>query len=139
MHRLTTTRPRLRGVGQCVMAGLPSRNWKLAASPGTAILNTKLDHVVDVARVVKKKTLDAFAKETILTGRQISHLLCQHLKINNDMSLVYSINDLVALRWQGDAPGKVARCKSDLERRVDTLGPSIRLPTKRCETCSTSR
>ena len=53
-----------------------------------ATLNTKLDHVADFARIVKKKTLDAFAKDKILTGRQISHLLCQHLKINNDMSLV---------------------------------------------------
>ena len=43
------------------------------------------------------------------------------------MSLVYSINDLAALRWQGDAPGKMARFKSDWERVVDNMGPSVRI------------
>ena len=37
-------------------------------------LNAKLDHAADFARVVKKKILDALAKDNILTGRQISHL-----------------------------------------------------------------
>jgi hypothetical protein len=90
-------------------------------------LNAKLDQSGDLARVVKKKTLDAYSKGKLLTGRQISHLLCQHLKINDDMSLVYSINDLAALRRQGDAQGKMARFKSVWERVVDNMGPSVRI------------
>ena len=53
------------------------------------------------------------------------HLLCHQLKINADMSLVYSISDLAALRWLGDEPNKVLRCKSDWERVVDNMGPTI--------------
>ena len=40
---------------------------------------------------------------------------------------MYSINDLAALRWQGDAPGTVARFKSDWERVVDNMGPSMKV------------
>ena len=90
-------------------------------------LSATLDQSGDLARVVKKKTLDAYSKGKLLTGRQISHLLCQPLKINDDMSLVYSINDLAALRWQGDAPDKMARFKSDWERVVDNMGHSVRI------------
>ena len=92
-----------------------------------AALKATLGQSGDFARVVKKKTLDAYAKGQLLAGRQISHLLCQHLKINDDLSLVYSINDLAALRWQGDAPDKMARFKSDWERVVDNIGPSVRI------------
>ena len=90
-------------------------------------LNAKLGHAADFARIVKNKTLDAYAKGKLFIGRQISHLLCQHLEINYDMSLVYSINDLAARRWQGDAPDNVARFKSDWERVVDNMGPSIKI------------
>jgi hypothetical protein len=60
-------------------------------------VNAKL-YQGDFAQVVKKKTLDAFAAGKLLIGRQLVHLLCHHLKINADMSLVYSVAELAASR-----------------------------------------
>ena len=76
-------------------------------------LIAKLDQG-ELAQVVENRTLDAFAKGKLLIGRQIVHLLCHQLKINADMSLVYSISDLAALRWLGDEPNKVLRFNSAL-------------------------
>ena len=61
----------------------------------------------------------------LITGRQIAHILCMRLRTNDKMAMVYSINDLCRVTWQGDTPEQVSRFKDRWEKILDNMSTKL--------------
>ena len=54
----------------------------------------------------------------LLTGRHVAHLLRQHLRVSEAMTMVYITSDLSSLKWMGESHEKVRQLKDSLGRIV---------------------
>ena len=46
--------------------------------------------------------LNMIAKQTTIKGRQLVHMVLDHLKMNKAMAVIYTFQDLVQVKWMGD-------------------------------------
>ena len=54
-------------------------------------------------------------------------MICAHLRLSDSMSMVYSINDICAIRWKGDSPEQVTASKVERGNILDTMEPKIKI------------
>ena len=92
------------------------------------MLATALQAVVtkgELGRTLSKKSVSALREGKLITGRQIVYMIVDHFKLNDSMAMVYSITDITAIKWRGDAPEQVSQFKSDWENILDNMDPNI--------------
>ena len=56
-----------------------------------------------------------------LTDRQVAHLICQHLCMNERTTMAHTINDNCILQWMGDSHDKVLRFSLRWGGSLDTM------------------
>ena len=92
------------------------------------MLATALQAVVtkgELGRTLSKESVSALREGKLITGRQIVYMIVDHSKLNDSMAMVYSITDITAIKWRGDAPEQVSQFKSDWENILDNMDPTI--------------
>ena len=52
-------------------------------------------------------------------------MIVDHFKLNDSMSMGYSIIDIAAIAWKGDSPEQVSQLKSGWENILDNMDPNI--------------
>ena len=76
-------------------------------------------------RALTREMIVALAKSKLTTCRQVAHLLCSNLRLNDTMSMLYSITDITATKWKGDSPERVSLFKADWEGVLDNIDPNV--------------
>ena len=84
----------------------------------------------ELGREATSKATMVFRKEELLIGRQVTHLLCEHLGLSETMSMVCTITDLCNQKWRGDTLEQVSQLKGLWEEILDNMGTSLDRPTR---------
>jgi hypothetical protein len=106
------------------------------------MLATALQAVVtkgELGRTLSKKSVSALREGKLITGRQIVYMIVDHFKLNDSMAMVYSITDITAIKWRGDAPEQVSQFKSDWENILDNMDPNIDIGDEALKTYFTNK
>ena len=59
--------------------------------------------------------------QKLISGRQVAHMVCRGLRLNEKMSTVYRITDLCNVKWAGDSFEKISLFKSHWDNGVQNL------------------
>ena len=62
-----------------------------------------------------------FRAGKLLVGRQMTHLICHILRLNERMNMIYTIADLCGLKWQGDGYDKASFLRDKSNRVLDRM------------------
>ncbi len=73
----------------------------------------------DLKTMIEDKELEAIARGTVLSGRQIYYLILWFFKTDGNMGTVYSITDLTDLKWLGDE--NMSDYRSRLKHTIDNF------------------
>jgi hypothetical protein len=73
----------------------------------------------DLYRDVYKKMVAANEKNKLIKGRHVVHMICDDLRLNDNVAMVFSINDITSIRWKGDRPEQVVVVKAHWENILD--------------------
>jgi hypothetical protein len=73
----------------------------------------------DLKTMIEDKELEAIARGTVLSGRQIYYLILWFFKTDGNMGTVYSITDLTDLKWLGD--DQMSEYRSRLKHTIDNF------------------
>ena len=92
------------------------------------MLATALQAIVktgELGRSLNKKSVNALRDGKLITGRQIFYMISHRFKLNDSMSMVYSITDITAIKWRGDTPEQVSLFKSHWDNVLDNMDPNV--------------
>ena len=109
----------------------PGQTFETLAGPGPERLHN-LDAMLSVALQSKIKGGDLerelviqlsnlIKDKKLLSGRQVAHMICRSLRLNEKMSTVYSITYLCNVQWLGDSYDKISLFKSNWDNVVQNI------------------
>ena len=112
----------------------PDQTFETLADPGLDRFHN-LDSMLSVALQGKIKGGDLerelynllsnmIKEQRLISGRQVAHMVCHSLRLNEKRSTVYSITDVCNVKWAGDTYAKISLFKSHWDNVVQTL-PSL--------------
>ena len=52
-------------------------------------------------------------------------MISDHFKLNDIMSMVYSVTDITAIKWKGDTPEQVSQFKPGWENVLENMDPNV--------------
>jgi hypothetical protein len=112
----------------------PNQTFETLADPGLerfhnlgSMLSVALQSKIkggDLERELNILLSNMIKDQKLISGRQVTHMICRGLRLDEKMSTVYSITDLCNVKWAGDSYEKISLFKSHWDNVVQNL-PSL--------------
>ena len=80
-----------------------------------------LNMPADLRRRITKLETEAMEKNSMLTGRQVVHMIYEWFRTDSHMVMVYNFTDLNTLAWKGDA--KIHEFLDQWDHLIDNMDP----------------
>ena len=101
----------------------PVRLRRLGAMLSGALQSTDKDG--DVGRDVASKSSSLIKPGRLLTGRQVTHMLCHRPRLSESRPEMYTMNGRCSVRWLGDGYEEVSQLKDRWGRLWSASGESL--------------
>jgi hypothetical protein len=109
----------------------PHQTFETLADPGPerfhnlgSMLSVALQSKIkggDLERELNNLLSNMIKDQKLISGRQVAHMICRSLRLNEKMSTVYSITDLCNVKWLGDSYDKISLFKTNWDNIVQNI------------------